>query len=114
MRSIRNCLLALIFTYPMTVFAADLYGKVWVSPGTKPAGNAKVFIHCPDGFETDSVVDKYGRYRLTKLPAKIDCKLWITHDGASSGKINVFSGTGSKSMNLELRKSSKGWKVVIH
>lgn len=108
------CLFFLMTACPVTVFAADLYGKVWVSPGSKPAKNARVFISCPGDFKTDSSVDKYGRYRLTKLPAKIDCQLWIKHGGASSGNISVYSGAGSKSMNLELRKSGNGWKVVIH
>lgn len=114
MRYIGNCLFVLILACPLTVFAADLYGKVWVSPGSKPAGNAKVDISCPGAFKTHSTVDKYGRYRLTKLPAKKDCQLWITHAKASSGKVNVYSGTGSKSMNIELRKSGNGWKVVVH
>ena len=114
MRNIRNCLFVLLLACPFTVFSADLYGKVWVSPDSKPAGNAKVDISCPGNFKTDAIVDKYGRYRLTKLPAKNDCQLWITRDQGSSGKVNVYSGTGSKSMNIELRKSGQGWKVVVH
>jgi hypothetical protein len=113
MRNVRNCLFCLIIACPVTVFAADLYGKVWVSPGSKPANGAKVSVSCPGSFKTDSTVDKYGRYRLTKLPSKTDCQLWIKHGDSSSGKVNVYSGSGSKSMNLELRKSGNGWKVVI-
>ena len=114
MKNITNSLLVLVAFCPLPVLSADLYGKVWVSPGSKPAGNAQVDIGCSGGVKTDARVDRYGRYRLTKLPVRKSCQLWITHGGARSGKVNVYSGTGSKSMNIELRKSGQSWKVVIH
>ena len=114
MRYVRNCLLVLVAVFPIQVFAADLYGKAWVSPGSKPAGKARIDISCPGGVNAHALVDKYGRYRLTKLPQKKDCQLWIAHRGTSSGKVRVYSGTGSKSMNIELRKSGQDWKLVIH
>lgn len=114
MRNIRYCLFVLVFACPLTVFAADIYGKVWVSPGLRPASNATVEIRCPADFKTNSIVDKYGRYRLTQLPAKNNCQFSITHNNTGSGEVDVYSGTGSKSMNIEILKSDEEWKVVVH
>ena len=114
MMILKTCLLVLLVVSPLQLYAADLYGRVWVSPGSKPAGSARVHISCPGGVNAAATVDRYGRYRLTKLPVKKSCQLKITHGGASSGEVKVYSGTGSKSMNIELRKSGEDLKLVIH
>lgn len=114
MRNIRNCLFVLVIACPLPVLSADLYGKVWVSPDSKPARDARVSISCSGSVQTDAKVDRYGRYRLTRLPIREKCQLWITYAGASSGKVNAYSGTGSKMMNIELRSSGQGWSMVIH
>lgn len=114
MKKLRKYLLVLVATVHLPVFAADLYGKVWLSPGSKPASSAKVEIKCPHDFNADAMVDRYGRYRLTKLPSNKNCMLRITHGNASSGKVTVYSGTGSKNMNIELRQSGQDLKVVVH
>ncbi len=113
MKKIILPILVLLAVWSSTICSADLYGKVWISPGAKPAFKVEVKIICK-GIKYSSTVDKYGRYRLTKLPVSSKCKLKVQRGEVISGDIHVYSGTGSKSMGIELKREGDLWKVTLH
>ncbi len=102
--------------YVLPASAADIYGRGWISPDGVPAVNAEIFVTCPDCKNPcdKSTVDEYGRYRLSKLPSKEKCTLNVEYFGWKSEDLMIYSGTGSKSMNLELRGKETGLVLVIH
>ncbi len=90
--------------------AADIYGRVWLSPSGAPAKGAKIYV---DG-DYKVTVDKYGRYRLSKLTSKKNCKLKVSlGKRKSKEEVEVYSGTGSKSMNIELRFSGNNKLILV-
>ncbi len=85
--------------------AADLYGRVWTAQNATPATGAIVHIACPTAQPQQTTVDQYGRYRLTKLPAKQNCQLSVEVSPQQTEPVTVYYGSGSKDINIELYKN---------
>ena len=103
-------MLLIIVQFP--AYSADIYGKVWFASNSKPAFDLKISITCEglkDTPKKEDTIDKYGRYRLTKLPAKKKCMISV----AGSIEQKVYSGANSKRVNIEIRKGSPKNKIVI-
>lgn len=101
------CVFLLALSLP--AYSADLYGKVYVSPDSRPAAGANVSTSCGKG----SSVDRAGRYRLRNLPNNTSCSISVTHQ-SKTGTTSANSGSGSKIMNIELQASGNQWKLITH
>ncbi len=98
-------LVLLLFIW-LPVSAAEIYGRVWVAPKGRPAVDATVTIDCDGASAVPARVDRYGRYRSPGVASKRNCRLSVEYQGKSSSRpIVVYSGTGSRSANIELRVS---------
>ncbi len=104
-------LFLLVAAFPCS--AADLYGRVWTAQNAKPAVGAIVHIACPNAQPQHTTVDQYGRYRLTRLPAKQNCQLSVEVPPQQTEPVTVYSGSGSKDINIELYKSSGALTLLL-
>ncbi|MCF6354986.1 MAG: hypothetical protein L3J26_07760 [Candidatus Polarisedimenticolaceae bacterium] len=93
--------------------AADLYGRVWTAQSAAPAAGAVVHIACPTAQPQQTTVDQYGRYRLTKLPAKQNCQLSVEVSPQQTAPVTVYSGSGSKDINIELYKTPDALTLLL-
>ena len=106
-----STLFLLIAAFPCA--AADLYGRVWFAPNSTPAVGAIVHITCPGNQSQPATVDNYGRYRLAGLPVQKKCDLYVESGGRRTESMAAYSGSGSKSMNIELHQLGNGLRLVF-
>ena len=100
-----------IFSIP--VHAANISGFV-KNNANNPADGAELTFICPSSKTPfAATADKYGRYRVKKLPNLKWCDLSVKYKNKNSDVVKVNSGKGSKDINVKLNAENDSWKITL-
>jgi len=103
--------LLLLASFTQTLQAAELAGRIWLEKSKQPARHLNVAVQCPDGARHANATDSYGFYRVSNIPPKQKCYIFIDDGKHFADPLLFYSGQGRDTRNFSVLPSSN--KLIV-